>query len=270
MKHPGPFGGKKTFTPNGPGRHVHAALGQMGRLAAIRSWLRICSRKRPPRERARGCLARAPASLLAFAGWQPGDSTLPHLRPPRATCSGVGRISQRAEDTRRSICPGHCPGAKFAGVPQGPPLLERLSGPVHANQRGGADSANPMLFSLIRTTEIPARSGSQSGSQQPQSGIDPGGDEAGTADGTARLRGLSRGMDANSDFDVRLQDVPLTNRRPDVVVYRADTIDITPTRPEHVLLAVEIVSPGSETTDPDREAEPVRERRHPFFTGEWN
>jgi hypothetical protein len=41
----------------------------------------------------------------------------------------------------------------------------------------------------------------------------------------------------------------LTNRRPDVVVYRADTIDITPTRPEHVLLAAEIVSPGSETTD---------------------
>lgn len=54
---------------------------------------------------------------------------------------------------------------------------------------------------------------------------------------------------ADIDFDVRLQDVPLTNRRPDVVVYRADTIDITPTRPEHVLLVAEIVSPGSETTD---------------------
>jgi Uma2 family endonuclease len=54
---------------------------------------------------------------------------------------------------------------------------------------------------------------------------------------------------ADTDFDVRLQDVPLTNRRPDVVVYRADTIDVTPTRPGHVLLVVEIVSPGSETTD---------------------
>lgn len=42
---------------------------------------------------------------------------------------------------------------------------------------------------------------------------------------------------------------PRANRRPDVVVYRADTIDITPTRPEHVLLVVEVVSPGSETTD---------------------
>ncbi|MFF3565752.1 Uma2 family endonuclease [Streptomyces sp. NPDC002574] len=59
----------------------------------------------------------------------------------------------------------------------------------------------------------------------------------------------SRGWNADTDFDVRLQDVPLTNRRPDVVVYRADTIDITPTRPEHVLLVVEVVSPGSETTD---------------------
>lgn len=54
---------------------------------------------------------------------------------------------------------------------------------------------------------------------------------------------------ADTDFDVRLHDVPLNNRRPDVTVYRADTIDITPTRPEHVLLVVEVVSPGSETTD---------------------
>ncbi|MEU1087868.1 Uma2 family endonuclease [Streptomyces sp. NPDC005892] len=58
-----------------------------------------------------------------------------------------------------------------------------------------------------------------------------------------------RDWNADTDFDVRLQDVPLTNRRPDVVVYRADTIDLSPTRPEHVLLVVEVVSPGSETTD---------------------
>ncbi|MFI5915334.1 Uma2 family endonuclease [Dactylosporangium sp. NPDC051541] len=54
---------------------------------------------------------------------------------------------------------------------------------------------------------------------------------------------------ADTDFDVRLHDVPLNNRRPDVTVYRADSIDVTPTRPEHVLLVVEVVSPGSETTD---------------------
>ena len=59
------------------------------------------------------------------------------------------------------------------------------------------------------------------------------------------------GPDWNADtgFDVRLQDVPLNNRRPDVTVYRADTIDVNPARPEHVLLVVEVVSPGSETTD---------------------
>jgi Uma2 family endonuclease len=54
---------------------------------------------------------------------------------------------------------------------------------------------------------------------------------------------------ADTDFDLRLHDVPLNNRRPDVTVYRADTIDVSPTRPEHVLLVVEVVSPGSETTD---------------------
>lgn len=59
------------------------------------------------------------------------------------------------------------------------------------------------------------------------------------------------GPDWNADttLDVRLQDVPLNNRRPDVTVYRAESIDVAPTRPEHVLLVVEVVSPGSETTD---------------------
>lgn len=36
---------------------------------------------------------------------------------------------------------------------------------------------------------------------------------------------------ADTDFDVRLQDVPLTNRRPDVIVYRTETIDLTPPAP---------------------------------------
>ncbi len=54
---------------------------------------------------------------------------------------------------------------------------------------------------------------------------------------------------AASNVDLRVNDEPLLNRRPDVFVYRADTIDINPTRPEHVLLVVEVVSPGSETTD---------------------
>ena len=54
---------------------------------------------------------------------------------------------------------------------------------------------------------------------------------------------------ADTGFDVRLGDLPLSNRRPDVTVYRAETIDVAPTRPEHVRLVVEVVSPGSETTD---------------------
>ncbi|TWF97245.1 Uma2 family endonuclease [Kitasatospora viridis] len=61
---------------------------------------------------------------------------------------------------------------------------------------------------------------------------------------------------ADGRFDLRLQDVPLNNRCPDTVVYRADTIDIMPCRPEHVLLVVEVVSPGSETTD--RVTKPVQ------------
>jgi hypothetical protein len=54
---------------------------------------------------------------------------------------------------------------------------------------------------------------------------------------------------ADLDFDVRLQDVPLTVRRPDIVVYRAGMVGVAPMRPEHVLLVGEVVSPGSETTD---------------------
>ncbi len=46
---------------------------------------------------------------------------------------------------------------------------------------------------------------------------------------------------ADTDFDVRLQDVPLTNRRPDVVVYRAETIDLTPTRPEQAVTGVPVI-----------------------------
>jgi Uma2 family endonuclease len=54
---------------------------------------------------------------------------------------------------------------------------------------------------------------------------------------------------AGTDFDVRLRDVPLLNRRPDVVVFRADTFGTMPKRPEHVLLIAEVVSPGSESAD---------------------
>jgi hypothetical protein len=69
----------------------------------------------------------------------------------------------------------------------------------------------------------------------------------------ANAFGNAAGPDGNADtdLDVRLRDVPLNNRRPAappphrpaVTVYRADTVDVSPTRPEHVLLVVEVVTP---------------------------
>ena len=70
---------------------------------------------------------------------------------------------------------------------------------------------------------------------------------------------------ADMDFDVRLRDVPLTNRRPDVVVYRADTLRDALTRPEHVLLVAEVVSPGSETTDRVVKADQYARAGIPFY-----
>ncbi|TMR99038.1 Uma2 family endonuclease [Nonomuraea basaltis] len=64
---------------------------------------------------------------------------------------------------------------------------------------------------------------------------------------------MSRGHECvtvNNDVDLRLRDVPLLNRRPDVVMYRClDRERGERLRAEHALLVVEIVSPGSETQD---------------------
>jgi Uma2 family endonuclease len=50
--------------------------------------------------------------------------------------------------------------------------------------------------------------------------------------------------------DLRLRDVPLLNRRPDVVLYRClDRERGERLRAEHALLVIEIVSLGSETQD---------------------
>lgn len=51
------------------------------------------------------------------------------------------------------------------------------------------------------------------------------------------------------DVDLRLRDVPLLNRRPDLVVYRADLPDEAILRAADCALVVEIVSPGLQTTD---------------------
>ncbi|WP_188190244.1 Uma2 family endonuclease [Nonomuraea sp. SYSU D8015] len=53
-----------------------------------------------------------------------------------------------------------------------------------------------------------------------------------------------------NDVDLRLRDVPLHNRRPDVVLYRClDEEGGERLRAQHALLVVEIVSPGSVIQD---------------------
>jgi Uma2 family endonuclease len=51
------------------------------------------------------------------------------------------------------------------------------------------------------------------------------------------------------DVDLRLRDVPLLNRRPGIVVYDSSLPDDQVLRPAHCLLVVEVMSPGSVTTD---------------------
>ncbi|MGH3180651.1 MAG: Uma2 family endonuclease [Streptosporangiaceae bacterium] len=52
-----------------------------------------------------------------------------------------------------------------------------------------------------------------------------------------------------TDVDLRLRDIPLLNRRPDAVVYDASLPDDAALRPQHCALVVEVMSPGSVTTD---------------------
>jgi Uma2 family endonuclease len=57
------------------------------------------------------------------------------------------------------------------------------------------------------------------------------------------------GLAVATDVDLRLRDVPLLNRRPDIVVYDASLPDDAVLRPQHCTLVVEVMSPGSVTTD---------------------
>ncbi|MEU5849971.1 Uma2 family endonuclease [Saccharopolyspora shandongensis] len=62
---------------------------------------------------------------------------------------------------------------------------------------------------------------------------------------------FAAGPELTVDFDVdlRLRDVPLLNRRPDIVVYDSALPDEAVLRPQHCLLVVEVMSPGSVTAD---------------------
>ncbi|PKW19383.1 Uma2 family endonuclease [Saccharopolyspora spinosa] len=52
-----------------------------------------------------------------------------------------------------------------------------------------------------------------------------------------------------TDVDLRLRDVPLLNRRPDIAVYDSTLPDEVVLLPQHCLLVVEVMSPGSVTAD---------------------
>ncbi|MFD0691155.1 Uma2 family endonuclease [Actinomadura fibrosa] len=55
-------------------------------------------------------------------------------------------------------------------------------------------------------------------------------------------------FEVDFDLDLRLQDVPLVNRRPDVALYRCPERGQR-LRADQAFLVVEVVSPGSETSD---------------------
>jgi Uma2 family endonuclease len=57
------------------------------------------------------------------------------------------------------------------------------------------------------------------------------------------------GLTVSTDVDLRLRDIPLLNRRPDAVLYDSSLPDEAVLRPQHCTLVVEVMSPGSVTTD---------------------
>lgn len=57
------------------------------------------------------------------------------------------------------------------------------------------------------------------------------------------------GLAVATDVDLRLRDVPLLNRRPDIVIFDASLPEDAVLRPGHCLLVAEVMSPGSVTAD---------------------
>lgn len=61
--------------------------------------------------------------------------------------------------------------------------------------------------------------------------------------------GCGPALAVSTDVDLRLRDIPLLNRRPDAVLYDASLPDDAVLRPQHCTLVIEVMSPGSVTTD---------------------
>lgn len=75
---------------------------------------------------------------------------------------------------------------------------------------------------------------------------------------------LDKRYAVDTDVDLRLRDVPLLNRRPDIAVYEASRFDVM-LRPEHCLLVVEVMSPGSVTADQNDKPAEYAAARIPHF-----
>lgn len=60
---------------------------------------------------------------------------------------------------------------------------------------------------------------------------------------------VSDAFAVETDVDLRLRDVPLLLRRPDIAVFDASLPNAEPLRPDHCLVVVEVMSPGSVTAD---------------------
>lgn len=74
-----------------------------------------------------------------------------------------------------------------------------------------------------------------------------------------------------TDVDLRMRDVPLLNRCPDIVVYDAALPGDDALRPHHCLLIVEVMSPGSVTTDQtDKPAEYAAAGIQHFWRAEFD
>ncbi|GAA4532981.1 Uma2 family endonuclease [Amycolatopsis samaneae] len=67
------------------------------------------------------------------------------------------------------------------------------------------------------------------------------------------------------DVDLRLRDVPLLNRRPDLVIYESSLDADAVLRPEHCRLVVEVMSPGSVTADQTDKPAEYAAARIPYF-----
>jgi Uma2 family endonuclease len=74
-----------------------------------------------------------------------------------------------------------------------------------------------------------------------------------------------------TDVDLRLRDVPLLNRRPDIVIFDASVPDDAVLRPGHCVLVAEVMSPGSVTADQiDKPAEYAAARIEHYWRVEQN